>query len=70
MWSFDLDDVRDTAAEYGYNQCQFDSYEGVVAFRRESTDPEDSRGELVRVWYDTRTVGTYLKHPKTKVAGT
>ena len=70
MWSFDLDDLRETAARYGYNQCQFEPHEGVVGFRRQSTDPEDSRGELVRVWFNTRTVGTYLKHPGSKAAGT
>ena len=42
----------------------------MVGFRRQSTDPEDSRGELVRVWFNTRTVGTYLKHPGSKAAGT
>ena len=49
------------ASRYGYRMCQHDAREGVIAF--EKLD-EDGNKVLVRVWYRTGTVGTYLKHPR------
>ena len=51
--------VQALGVKFGYNQCQLEDDEGVVAFRREADD-EDGH-ELVRVWWRTGTVGTYLK---------
>ena len=45
----------------GYTKCQHD--EVVMAFTRPC---EGGDRELVRVWYTTGTVGTYLKHPPTQ----
>ena len=57
----DLDRVQAMGARFGYNKCQLCRREGVVAFRREADDGDGH--ELVRVWWRTGTVGTYLKHP-------
>ena len=53
--------VQAMGAKFVYNQCQLCRREGVVAFRREADDGDGH--ELVRVWWRTGTVGTYLKHP-------
>ena len=49
--------VSDANAE-GYIKCQHDN--NVLGFQR----PSGEERELVRVWYRTGTVGTYLKHPR------
>ena len=67
--ALDLDRVQSMGAKFGYNQVQLCRREGVVAFRRAS--PSGDGHELVRVWWRTGTVGTYLKHPtqgKTQVS--
>ena len=58
--AFSIDDVRQIALGRGYRQCQHEPREGVLDFRR--ADP-DGDSEIVRVWYRTGTVGTYIKHP-------
>ncbi|XRB20881.1 C2H2-type domain-containing protein [Pseudoscourfieldia marina] len=58
----DLSRVQTLAANHNYSQTQLEYGEGVVAFRRMSGFDENA--ELVRVWWRTGTVGTYLKHPR------
>jgi len=53
--------VCDYARNQGYVKCQDDGREGVIAFDR--ADHTGAR-QLVRVWYRTGTVGTYLSHPR------
>jgi hypothetical protein len=57
---FTCDRIRNIARAEGYSQCQVDDHEGVIAFRR----VHDDHPELVRVWFRTRTVGTYIGHPR------
>jgi hypothetical protein len=57
-----IETIRRFASKTGYRMCQHDRREGVVAF--EKPDDEDGNRLLVRVWYRTGTVGTYLKHPR------
>ena len=56
-----IERIKRLASRYGYRMCQHDRREGVIAF---SKLDEDGNKVLVRVWYRTGTVGTYLKHPK------
>ena len=58
--AFSIDDVRQIALGRGYRQCQHEPREGVLDFRRADSDGDS---EIVRVWYRTGTVGTYIKHP-------
>lgn len=58
--AFNVGDVQCIAREYGYTQCQHERREGVLDFRRADADGDS---EIVRVWYRTGTVGTYIKHP-------
>ena len=67
--ALDLDRVQAMGATFGYNQTELKRGEGVVAFRRAS--PSGDGHELVRVWWRTGLVRTYLKHPtqgKTQVS--
>ena len=57
--ALDLDRVQVLGARFGYQQCQLDYGEGVVAFSRPGGGSDGN--ELVRVWWRTGTVGTYLK---------
>ena len=57
--ALDLDRVQVLGARFGYQQCQLDYGEGVVAFSRSGGGSDGN--ELVRVWWRTGTVGTYLK---------
>jgi len=59
--AFSVDDVQCVARDYGYTQCQHEPREGVLDFRRADVDGDS---EIVRVWYRTGTVGTYIKHPR------
>ena len=58
--AFSIDEVRQIALGRGYRQCQHEPREGVLDFRRADSDGDS---EIVRVWYRTGTVGTYIKHP-------
>ena len=61
-----IENIRRFASKNGYRMCQHDRREGVVAFEKPD-DQEDGNNNnrlLVRVWYRTGTVGTYLKHPR------
>ena len=55
-----IEGIKRLASKNGYRMCQHDAREGVIAF---SKLDEDGNKLLVRVWYRTGTVGTYLKHP-------
>jgi len=57
---FDMYEVQQLARDYGYSQCQLEPREGVLGFNRRANDGN----ELVRVWWRTGTVGTYLTHPR------
>ena len=59
--AFSIDDVRQIALGRGYRQCQHEPREGVLDFRRADANGDS---EIVRVWYRTGTVGTYIKHPR------
>jgi len=56
-----IDNIRRLASKNGYRMCQHDCREGVIAFEKPD---DDGYRLLVRVWYRTGTVGTYLKHPR------
>ncbi|KAL7554331.1 hypothetical protein ACHAWF_017771 [Thalassiosira exigua] len=53
-----LEDVRRLARNYGLREVQFNEESRVVAFKN---DEDDTR---FNVYYTTRTVGTYLLHPR------
>jgi len=53
-------EIEAIARRHGYRKVQHDHREGVIAFSRPD---ENGYKQLVRVWYRTGTVGTYLKHP-------
>ena len=61
--AFSVDDVQsDRPSDYAdTRQCQHGPREGVLDFRRADADGDS---EIVRVWYRTGTVGTYIKHPR------
>ena len=59
--AFSVYDVQCVARDYGYTQCQHGRGEGVLDFRRADANGDS---EIVRVWYRTGTVGTYIKHPR------
>jgi hypothetical protein len=53
-------EIESIARRLGYLKVQHGYREGVLAFSRPD---ENGYKQLVRVWYRTGTVGTYLKHP-------
>lgn len=59
MAALDVDELAEQASWFGYQECQYDRNEGVIAFERFIGNDR----ELVRVWWRTHTVGTYLNHP-------
>ena len=62
--AFSVDDVQRVARDYGYDQRQHERREGVLDFHRRGSESGSSESaEIVRVWYRTGTVGTYLDHP-------
>mmetsp|Transcript_22829 Transcript_22829/g.27597 ORF Transcript_22829/g.27597 Transcript_22829/m.27597 type:complete len:213 (-) Transcript_22829:135-773(-) len=53
---FHKNQVENAAYRRGYHCVQDDYFEGVLGFERDDA--------LVRVWWRTHTVGTYLDHPR------
>lgn len=58
---FDTDYIEKLGRYHQYQECEYDSGQGVMSYTRPSYD---GNRELIRVWWRTQTVGTYLKHPR------